>query len=229
MIKKGILAGCLALPVFWAAFAGAPADAATIVASYYATSISGDMAPPDYGLRLDGFFTGDPNEEVTFAFDDVLFDVYDDGTARLYGEISVAEFNNSGGPGSYTSTWDLDVWFDPGSGSNPSYDYYVIDPNAGTEMRDQADPGNDYANLWTWAGMQDFQVGVGANEKNGNFGAAGWVNYEHTTLSGTIGDRDVHWAASDFLMDLTLVPEPTSFFLVGSGLLGMAALRRRLH
>ena len=77
--------------------------------------------------------------------------------------------------------------------------------------------------------MGDFQVGVGANEKNGNFGAAGWVNYEHTTLSGTIGDRDVHRAASDFLMDLTLIPEPTTGLLVGAGLIAMAGLRRRVE
>jgi hypothetical protein len=229
MLKKGILAGFLGLSLFLTTLAAAPAHAATITISYYATSIAGDQAPPDYGLRLDGFFTGDANEEVTFAFDSVLFDVYDDGTARLHGTISVAEFDNTGGASPYASTWDLDVWFAAGSGGNPSYDYYVVDPTAGTEMANQADPSNDYANLWTYAGMQDFQVGVGANQKNSNFGAAGWVNFEHTTLSGTIGDRDVHWAASDFLMDLTVVPEPTTALLMGLGLIAMAGLRRRVN
>lgn len=227
MLKKGILAGFLGLSLFLTTLAAEPAHAATITISYYATSIAGDQAPPNYGLRLDGFFTGDADEEVTFAFDSVLFDVYDDGTARLHGTISVAEFDDTGGPSPYASTWDLDVWFAAGSGSNPSWDYYQLDPNAGTEMTNQADPSNDYANLWPFMG--DFQVGFGANEKNSNFGAAGWLNFEHTTTSGVIGDRNVHWESSDFLMDLTLVPEPTSFFLVGSGLLGLAALRRRLH
>ena len=49
-----------------------------------------------------------------------------------------------------------------------------------------------------------FQVGVGANEKSGNYDAAGCLDSEHTTLSGAIGDRDVHWYGADFLMDLTL-------------------------
>ena len=92
-MRKGILAACLALPVFWAAFAAAPADAAEIVSSYYATSISGDMAPPDYGMRLDGFFTGDANEEVTFAFDSV-----EQGASRFRGEDSGYIYTRMGNP-----------------------------------------------------------------------------------------------------------------------------------
>jgi len=200
------------------------ADAQVLDTRYQATSIAGNQAPPDYGLRLDGFFTGD-GKAVTFGFDNVLFDVFTDGSARLYGTVSVVEFNNSGGPGSYASTWNMDVHFNAGSGSNSSYQYFSFAPSAGTELINQADSG-DYANLWQFMG--DFQVGVGANEKNSNFGAAGWVNYEHTNGATTIGSRYTHVNSSDFLMDLTVVPEPVSstLFLVGAATLGYRRFRK---
>lgn len=217
-MKRHILYGLFA-GIFLLSFSVAYSDAAGLQTRYQATSIAGNQAPPNYGLRLDGFFDGNGKHEVTFAYDNVLFDVFTDGTARLYGTISVAEFNNTGGPGSYSSAWDMDVYFNAGSGSNQNYQYFSLDPNAETELINQAD-GTDYANLWQFMG--DFQVGIGANEKNTNFGAAGWVNYEHTTSAGTIGDRDNHVESSDFLMDLTVVPEPVSsiLFVAGAATLG---------
>jgi len=210
---------------------GTMANAQTLVTSYNATSIAGNQAPPDYGLRLDGFFTGNANDEVTFSFDNVLFNVYDDGTARLFGTISVAEFNNTGGPGAFSSVWTLDVAFNSTTGSNPSYDYYIINPSAGVELRNQADPTNDYAEFVSFPNGSGsyFQVGTGANEKNSNFGAAGWVNYAHTTPSGTIGSTSSHMVSSDFLMDLTVVPEPVSstLFVVGGALFGIRRYWKR--
>jgi hypothetical protein len=207
------------------------ADAQTLVTSYNATSIAGNQAPPDYGLRLDGFFTGNVNDEVTFSFDNVLFNVYDDGTARLFGTVSVAEFNNSGGPGAYSSTWTLDVAFLSDTGINPSYDYYIIDPSAGVELRNQADPTNDYAEFVSYPNSDGayFQVGVGANGKNSLFGASGWVNYAHTSPSGNYGSTSTHIVSSDFLMNLTVVPEPVSstLFIVGGAVLGVRRYRKK--
>lgn len=206
------------------------ADAQTLVTSYNATSIAGNQAPPDYGLRLDGFFTGNASDEVTFSFDNVLFNVYDDGTARLFGTVSVAEFNNSGGPGAYSSTWTLDVAFQSDTGINPNYDYYIIDPSAGVELRNQADPTNDYAEFVSYPNADGayFQVGAGANGKNSLFGASGWVNYAHTSPSGNYGSTSTHIVSSDFLMNLTVVPEPISstLFIVGGVVLGVRRYRK---
>ena len=65
-----------------------------------ASNVAGSQAPPSYGLRLDGFYDGRSRTEVTFDFDDVIFTENDDSTARLFGVISVAEFNAIDAPAS---------------------------------------------------------------------------------------------------------------------------------
>jgi hypothetical protein len=85
-------------------------------------------------------------------------------------------------------------------------------------------------------GNNPFQVGVGANGKNGNDGASRWNNYERTLPDGsTIASLNTHLVASDFLMDLVpkqpgtfIIPEPSSLAIFGTfGLLGVARSRRR--
>ena len=208
------------------------ADAASLQTRYQATGVAGDLAPPNYGLRLDGFFDGNGNHEVTFAYDNVFFDVFTDGTARLYGTVSVAEYDNSGGPGIYSSVWNMNVYFNSTTGPNGAYDYYIINPSAATELQLQSDPSNDFAQFVSYPKVISsqnvyFQVGAGANEKNSNFGASGWVNYEHTTPGGTYGSTSTHVVSSDFLMDLTVVPEPVSslLFLIGAAMFGYRRFR----
>jgi len=202
------------------------AEAQILETRYDATSIAGNQAPPNYGMRLDGFFTGNEADAITFAFDSVFFDVFTNGTARLYGDVSVVEVNGSAPTGSEISSWDLDVAFNAGSGSNPSYQYFVIDPNAGTEMVNQAN-ANDIVDLWSYNG--DFQVGFSANGKNSNFGASGWVTFEHYDGTTTYGSQGTQLVNSDFLMDLTVVPEPVSstLFLVGGATLGFRRFRKK--
>ncbi len=207
--------------------------------SWHATNINGNQAPPPYGLRLDGFFTGSASDEVTFSFDNVWFHEYDDNTAELVGDISVAEFNNTGGPGAYASDWMLNVQFerltsaadlaniDPGHW-DPSWRYYKIVDN-GMELVNKAD-ANDNATLWTYPFdlTKPFQVGDGANGKNNNFGASGWLNWEHYLADGTtIGDVDRHYTSSDFLMDLNPIPEPSTIMLFGLGLIPVGLSLRR--
>ena len=139
MLKK-LMIGLLVLPLV-AMVASDASALPNLVNLYNAKSIWGQQSPPTYGLRLDGFFGGGTTKEVTFAFDDVQFAEYDDGTARLWGDISVAEYNNSGGPGAYASDWTLDVHFVGATGSNASWRYYAIDESDATH-REMVQVGN---------------------------------------------------------------------------------------
>ncbi len=216
-------------------FVASHADAA-LVAQWLACGIAGDQNPPPYGLRLDGSMDGNWSHEVTWDFEDVYFDLYDDGTARLHGTANLVEFNNTNGPGIYASSWWLDTKFN--LITNPvqlgaiadyhaDWKYFTLDPSTTPELVNKAN-ANDYINLWGhMESNMPFRIGFGGNGKNGNFGASGWVNYEHTTPFGVIGNRNDHHAASDFLMDLKPVPEPTTFALFGLGALGLGAWRRR--
>ena len=200
---------------------------AGLIQSWHATSISGNQAPPPYGLRLDGFFSGIATQEVTFGFDSVLFDEFDDNTALLHGIISVVEVDGSFPgpvPTQFASSWSLDVRFlkvSTPSGLNPAYRYYAIDtaPALGPEMVNLAD-ASDTVELVTYPLdlSMPFQVGFGANLKNANFGAAGWVNFQH----GNIGALSTHYYSSDFLINLSPVPEPPTVTLLATCFLGLS-------
>lgn len=205
----------VAMPLLLAvALLATPASAATgtCPTTFVATSILGNQSPPPYGLRLDGFFTDDEKDAVTFAYDSVLFQENVDGTARLHGLVSVAEVNNSGGPGIYASSWILNVWFDliPATvaeatiwGYNPAYRYYTIQPDGGPELVNLSD-ANDYANFESFlGGLKPFRIGAGANDKNENFGASGWVTFEHNDNGSIKGSLTKYNTSSDFLMDLS--------------------------
>lgn len=191
---------------------------------------TGILAPPTYGLRLDGFFdsgTAAGNKEVTFHFVDVYFDEFNDGTAKLHGTIEVAEYDNSGGvPANLASTWALDIDFRGASGSDPNYRYYVIDVDYNSGMPgllgSQPEmvktggaspiPGGHEADLWSFPTnlSKPFQVGVGANQKNSNMGATGWLGFKHGGLTRQS-------PSSDILIDLTPVPEPSTVAMLATG------------
>jgi hypothetical protein len=74
----------------------------------------------------------------------------------------------------------------------------------------------------------NFQVGEGANGKNINLGASGW--YTWTVLSQPTNTRIMLNNSpnhGDFNIDLKPVPEPGTFFLLGSGLAGLGWWRLR--
>lgn len=200
--------------------------------SYFASNVSGTESPPPYALRLDGFYDGLSTSTI-FGFDNVMFNEYDDGSARLFGQVTVVGPSPQNG-----MTYNLNVHFDEVTSAsdiakisafNPAWTYYNINP-AGVEMVSTSDAADD-AHLWTFPDvnadvLKPFRVGTGANGKNGNFGAAGWLSYEHNYPGGPYGQQGSYVNASDFLMDLTPVPEPATLALFGIGMAG-AAVRRR--
>ena len=169
-----------------------------------------------YVLRLDGFFDGSPGSEVSFG-GDLLFKTFSGGCATMTGEVTVnsidhglvpPELIESGEAGPY----DVSVLFRQVTGSNPAYTYYEIIP-AGRELVN-VDDVTDTVHMVTFPfdGAAPFQVGVGANQKNQEYGAAGWLNYEHLRfgddgsllVDGCLGD---HIYASDFLMNLVEIDD----------------------
>lgn len=178
------------------------------VSSYRAHGIVGEAGPPPYGLRLDGFYDDNAESVNTFSFDDVVFEEYQDGSARLYGQVEL----NTIGTGLCCNYW-LDVRFVRITSSRElakiqhyrnDWRYYRI-CSRGPELVSQ-DDASDRTDFWTYPfdGSMPFQVGYGANGKNDNFGAAGWVSYLHAYEGKLYGSPCKYIPASDFLMDLDI-------------------------
>lgn len=207
------------LPLGAVLLLGGSLPAADLIAHYRATSIAGAEAPPNYGLRLDGFYDGKAKSVVTFGYDNVFLDEFNDNTIRLSGTISVVKSTGSGngevqhvGAKYFLEVTMMQVT-DPDSiaiieNFNPSWKYYTI-MSDGLEMENVIDSG-DHARLWSFPldGSKPFQVGDGANGKNNNFGATGWLSFEHVIGGMIFGNTfDGHFQSSDFLMDLSQVTD----------------------
>lgn len=233
------------LPLGAVLLLGGSLPAADLIAHYRATSIAGAEAPPNYGLRLDGFYDGKAKSVVTFGYDNVFLDEFNDNTIRLSGTITVVKAtcsgdgDNSKGNGANQVSYDAHLSGENGMHSaideyvgtkyflevtmkqvtdpdsiaiienfNPSWKYYTI-MSDGLEMENVIDSG-DHARLWSFPldGSKPFQVGDGANGKNNNFGAAGWLSFEHVIGEMIFGNTfDGHFRSSDFLMDLSQVTD----------------------
>ncbi len=220
---------------------GAPEARAGLTQRYKVHDINGNQSPPPYGLRLDGFLDVKNKNEVVFSLEGILFDVFDDGTAKLHGKVEIVEVNNKAPKSSVPIEWNLDVRFRATTGPNSNWDYYLIDVDysgdklgSHVELTNVDDPTKDYSHLWSFPedGSKPFQVGLGANGKTSNtFGASGWLGFHHVLPDGKVYTREL--ASSDFLMDLEAipvpVPEPSTLAsgAIGILLVGGGAWRRR--
>jgi len=216
-----------------------PAHAATVLNTWHASNINGAGSSMPYGLRLDGFFDGNPWHEATFGLQEVYLDLLSDGTMHLRGTAAVTDYDKTGSPGAYASDWDLDIQFwemttasqlNQVENFDPNFKYYMIQ-SRGREMVNQAD-ANDYADLRSFPTSlaKPFRIGMGANNKTATLGATGWVSYEHYDNGSLYGLQDVYFPASDIILDLELmpVPEPATLSLLGFGIAaGAASWRRR--
>ncbi|WP_424094669.1 PEP-CTERM sorting domain-containing protein [Moorena producens] len=179
-----------------------------------------------------------------FVFDTSgIFNEYDDGTANLLGTI-VSELDD-------TKKWDVDIWFEStpepwggpkkelpkseyaengGSVDTTTWRYYNMNETQATLTGVDFYDGKEL-NLYQRPenGKYSFQVGVGANGKNTNFGMSGWLG---TTGSFTLTQADIN-------VDLTPnpggpsnsrpVPEPMTMGLFSLSLLGLSvtSLKRK--
>jgi hypothetical protein len=212
-MKRLVLSALVAF-AYWAG----PTSPARADLVYTATGVYGGGA----GVIMPWFWGYDAIS--TFTLNDVKFTTTATG-ATLTGLVQSINGNGNGW------FYNLNVSFtkvtDPSGimNYNPHFTYYMIDPH-GKEMV-QVDNANNYVNLFTHPsdGSMPFQVGVGANEVNGNLGAAGWLDWEHY-YNGTLykNPLDSH---GDFAMDLDPVPEPSTLALALTGAAGFGLMAWR--
>ena len=184
-------------------------NAANITASYIVQD-----AVSTHGLWTAG---NNYNGDHSFNFQsNALLTQFDDGTATLRGSAA-----DSG------VTWDLFVDFSGFSptplsggtknGGGPtlfSWEFYGV---VGGHLTNSL--GDTVSVTRTGPAMQ---IGIGANDKNGAFGASTWLT-PTTTVNGSGVTASGHW---DLNMTLVAVPGPASLLLLGLGLLALPVARR---
>ncbi|MCB0761991.1 MAG: T9SS type A sorting domain-containing protein [Flavobacteriales bacterium] len=170
---------------------------------------------PDWSLWLQNFPNGDEFYQTIEAY----FVEFEDGTAHLYGSVSSAMDASNG--------WNIDVWFMDGmnwdewttQGFPTSYKddfnlagdeylnwtYYIVNSSsavltgfgdyAGSELLLSHAPSNFF---------YGYQVGVAANNVNGEYGNGGWFYY-----NGLVVENDSEYevsGAGDFAFNADCCP-----------------------
>lgn len=149
----------------------------------------------------------------------LYFTTYDDGSATFTGNIQGKDDSNN-------KVWDINLTLagldEPGNGGpkkelkgeaystgvvdTTTWDFYSIVEESSTITSKSSD--ETYHIYDASNGKYPFQVGIGANGKNVNFGASTWFK-----LSDTNGVR-LGGRHSDINVDLKAVPEPASALAV---------------
>ena len=180
-----------------------------------------------------------------FLFDpNGTFNEYDDDTAHLFGTI-VSELDD-------TKKWDVDIWFDltedpkvkpkkelpdfnyvenGGTIDTRTWRYYNMDESRATLTGVDFYDGKELTlSQMPKDGKYAFQVGVGANGKNTNFGMAGWLGYTGS-YDSVKADINVDLIPDpNHPSNSTPVPEPMTmglFSLVGLLGLSVTSLKRK--
>jgi len=189
----------------------------------------GSVAPPAYGLRLDGLLTGNSNDEYTFDFENAssaMSMIWDKGADTL--TISGTAYGGEDNGGSYeagtTAIWDIEFIYsglyscgpgglcaDNGSGSlSSTLGMFSLVP-VGVASHGYA-----------------FQLNTG---HRGFAGISGWGWLNHCPAGdyeGSGASCESHVYSSDWLFTATQkVPEPGTLALFGLGLFGIGVARRQ--
>lgn len=191
----------------------------------------GGVAPPLYGLRLDGLL-GDPSKEYTFDFNHASSNMtltYDGNTIIIDGQAYGGEDTGSGY--GVTAIWDIHFEYDVGvsspGGEGGDDDVYVNADNANFGTISSVLGSYQLEDENNESGLS-FQLGDETGGGHRNFaGISGWGWMNHG--SACITEDCDHIAASDWLFtaELITVPVPAAVWLFGSGLLGLVGLARR--
>ena len=201
---------------------------ATLFTFSLADSVAGNERPPNYGLRLDGLYSGDQRDIYTFAFVDVDLTVDSSANSVCIGGTLLG---GTDGYGEERDTdWLLDFLYTDVQVNVDGTWSLVKDVSTGTGSIEQTGNGDTFAlanyNSAT-GGLGGFDSGrcrTGDSPLCGN----GWLI--HSILPGQSVDiNSQQLRASDFLYSgtPTAVPEPSVFALFGIGLVGLGFARRR--
>lgn len=245
---KSVLLGAAAI-VASTVFASS-AQAETLVYQLF-NHPDGNAAPPQYGLRLDNLFGG--GNTVHFSFDpadgaSVFLTVTDSGGTITINIAGTVFGGHDNGGATYAAAnagfWDLDFSYTlyvAGDGTNG----WSVSPQSNTNQGSLTalDNGGGVGGLWDFGASFDFFEQVGTNnpfifapddhrlltstggsmdypEAGDTFVGRGWLSYD----SSGSGVSDTQ----DWLFIGQLVPLPPAAWMAGIGLIGIAALRRRI-
>ena len=190
-------------------------------------SVEGNTAPPTYGLRLDGLYSGNAGDIYTFSFVDVGMTVDSVAdTAVLGGTLDGGTQGDGEGRGTnwaFTFTYTgLDV-----DDTDGSWEWQSGAAGSGSIWNDL---GDSFL-LLEWMGSDGWGPkgdGGPCRPDDGPWCGNGWLNHSITPNLPTSGWETTHLNASDFLYTgAPSVPEPSVLALFAGGLLGLGAVRRR--
>ena len=188
-------------------------------------SIRGGERPPNYGLRLDGLYSGKSNDIYTFAFIDVDMTVDSEadtasiGGTLLGGTEGKGELRNTDWLFEFTYT-NLEIDATDGSWSfnNGTSD------GTGSISRITGPSTIETFALAQYRRSNGFSLGGGCRPGDGPWCGSGWLNHS-ITPGAPVSDK--HLYSSDFLYSGTPVPEPSIIALFGAGIAGFGFARRR--
>lgn len=204
----------------------------------------GGIAPPFYGLRLDGLYTLDTNDEWTFDFDHASSNmklVLDTTleTVRIYGEVYGGLDVGAGYDADLQGLWAVDFSYSV----NVSVDDSGL-PDLEVEVSPEAPASNNgYIRALFTADDGSIFITSGdtiAMEQEKEFFFNNTDDHRLDCLIHTCGpDQFVGWGwlnhsdsshieASDWLFTATVVPIPAAVWMFISGLGALAFVRRRL-
>lgn len=195
--------------------------------SWIAKDVSGSIAPPAYGLRLDGLFGG--SAPVTFSFgNDVQFNALGNGSASLTGTITVN--HNEGDLAGNGTSWLLDVQFSEVSDNGTLHFFEILN---GSKMTLVGDP-NTEVTFRNAIPDSVFQAGAGSASGSVDFQRLGTlfdnIASPETLVDGP-GEGWWHQGTNEFAFELSSddcqpVPAPGALSLSLLGAAGVAFYRR---